>query len=223
MTDQPDLSHITEDLRALATPIDALHEDPANANIHGERSLRSIMGSFARYGQRKPFVVNKNGNIVQAGNGGLEAARRLGWTHVAAVFVEDDPLTHTGFAIADNRTAQLSHWDEDALVQLLEQIKKAEPDAPAADMWDDIEWETLMDNIGALDEDAGPPDLDDLADAFGGDPDPADFWPFVHVKLPPDVHGRYEDLMSLAPGDDESERFAALLAAVDELALGVGA
>ena len=30
--------------------------------------------------------------VVEAGNGTLEAAKRLGWTHVAAVLVDDDPI-----------------------------------------------------------------------------------------------------------------------------------
>jgi hypothetical protein len=33
----------------------------------------------------------------------LVAARELGWPLIAAVFVDDDPLTAASFAIADNR------------------------------------------------------------------------------------------------------------------------
>jgi len=135
---------IVEPLRPLAVPIDGVFEDPANANLHDERSIRAIMGSLARYKQRKPIVVNRNGNIVQAGNGALEAARRLGWSHVAAVFVEDDPTTHTGYAIADNRSAQLAYFDDAALGRLIASVQETDSDQPVTDMWEDDELETLM-------------------------------------------------------------------------------
>jgi len=36
------------------------------------------------YGQRKPVVVNRRTGIIEAGNGTLEAAVSLGWSHLAA-------------------------------------------------------------------------------------------------------------------------------------------
>jgi DNA modification methylase len=163
MPDEAELTHIAEDLRPLAVPIDDLVEDPANANIHDERSIRAIMASYARYGQRKPIVVNRNGNIIEAGNGQLDAARELGWTHIAAVFVDDDPTTHAGFAIADNRTAQLSHFDDDALARLIASVRSEDPDAPLDTMYDDEELAALMAKANLAD-----------GEAPGADPGPAE-------------------------------------------------
>ena len=96
-----DLSHIAEGLRGLAVEVDSLHADPANARKG--HAVERIAASLRQYGQRKPIVVNRlQGNKVEAGNGTLSAARLLGWSHVAAVFVEDDAATATGFGIADN-------------------------------------------------------------------------------------------------------------------------
>ena len=102
-----DLSYIVEPIRHHATPIDEIFKDPSNVNSHDERSIRAIMGSFRRYKQRMPIVVNANNNVVEVGNGRLEAARRLGWTHIAAIFLPDDELTHIGFAIADNQSGRI--------------------------------------------------------------------------------------------------------------------
>lgn len=157
----PDLSYIVEALRLLAVPIDSILEDPANANTHDERSLRAIMASLARYGQRTPLVVNRNGNVTAKGNGTLAAARRLGWTHVAVIFVDDDPVTHTGYAIADNRTAQLAQFDNAALKRLLEQVKAGDPEAPVSDMWTEVEWDRLF--AGLRQEDDNDGDLADVA------------------------------------------------------------
>lgn len=114
---------IHESLRPLAIPIDQLHFDPANARKHDQRNLDAIAGSLAKFGQRKPIVVQRQGMIVRAGNGSLAAARSLGWTKIAAVVVDEDDVAATAFAIADNRTAELASWDEDVLGDLLASLR----------------------------------------------------------------------------------------------------
>lgn len=146
----PGLSYIAEQLRPLAVPIADLVPDPANARKHGDANMSAIKGSLRVYGQRKPVVVNKRNNVVEAGNGTLQAAIALKWTHVAAVFVDDDPSTAAGYAISDNRTAELAEWDEGALGQLLQELDT-----------NDAELQSMM---AGLAEDVGiiPPDEVDL-------------------------------------------------------------
>lgn len=125
----PDLSHIAQDLRPLAVRLDTLTADPANLRRHPERSVEAIKASLARFGQRKPVVVDAGG-VTIAGAGLLTAARTLGWTHVAAV--RDTELSKTDrvlYAIADNRTAELSEWDEPSLAQVLGTLGAAELEA----------------------------------------------------------------------------------------------
>src|SRR3990167_846566 len=141
--DSPDLGHLAEQLRDLAVPIASLSLDPANARLHPERNLNAIQASLRAYGQRKPLVVRRAGMIVTAGNGTLEAARALGWTHVAAVVVDDDALTATGYSIADNRTAELAEWDDEALARLLGELRLEEVDLDALG-WSAAEVEALV-------------------------------------------------------------------------------
>lgn len=116
-----DLDYIAEGLRGLAVEIGEVHEDAANARTG--HALERIAASLRQYGQRKPIVVNRlQGNKVEAGNGTLAAARSLGWSHLAVVWVDDDPATAVGFGIADNRTGDLSTWDLDVLDQLMSAI-----------------------------------------------------------------------------------------------------
>lgn len=119
----PDLSHIIEDLRPLAVPIESLTRDPRNARVHDDRNLGSILRSLERFGQRKPVVLNRRTGSLLAGNGTLTAALGLGWTHLAAVRVDDDPHTASGYAIADNRTAELAAWDDEVLAELLQELE----------------------------------------------------------------------------------------------------
>lgn len=98
--------------------VDELRLDPRNARLHPERNLTAIRASLERFGQQKPIVVKKDGTVV-AGNGTLEVARQLGWTHVDVVRTELDGAAAAAFAVADNRTGELSEWDVNALIETL--------------------------------------------------------------------------------------------------------
>jgi DNA modification methylase len=115
---------IHESLRHLAVPIDSVHPDPANARTHDERNLAAIQASLAKFGQRLPIVVQRQGMVVRAGNGRLAAARALGWPEIAAVVVDESDVEATAFAIADNRTAELAGWDDAVLADLLESLRR---------------------------------------------------------------------------------------------------
>lgn len=122
------MDYIVESLRALALPIESFVVDPQNARKHDERNLQAIEASLRRFGQRLPIVVQRNGMIVRAGNGRLAAALRLGWTHLAAVLVDDVDAHSAAFAIADNRTAELAEWDWEKFTEVLDQIRVDYPD-----------------------------------------------------------------------------------------------
>ena len=107
--------------------ISSLILDPANVRTHDQRNLDAIKGSLQRFGQQKPIVVDGKG-VVVAGNGTLAAAKALGWTEIAIVRTTLVGTEAVAFAIADNRTAELASWDDDALAKTLEalQIEDAE-------------------------------------------------------------------------------------------------
>lgn len=95
-----------------ARPISELTPDPKNVRAHSQRNIQAIAESLMQYGQQKPIVV-KDG-VVLAGNGTLEAAKRLGWDIIACVEFSGEG-NKTGYALADNRTAELAEWDFDKL------------------------------------------------------------------------------------------------------------
>lgn len=101
--------------------VDELRLDPRNARLHPERNLTAIRASLERFGQQKPIVVKKDGTVV-AGNGTLEVARQLGWTHVDVVRTELDGKDAVAFGIADNKTGELAEWDFEVLSGLLAEI-----------------------------------------------------------------------------------------------------
>ena len=112
----PDLSYIAEPLRPLAVLVSSLRPDRDNRRLHSEKNVSTVEASLRRFGQRKPVVVQKAGRIVRAGNATLLAASRLGWSHVAAVVVEEPDDLARAFAIVDNRSAELATWDGPSLL-----------------------------------------------------------------------------------------------------------
>jgi len=133
-----DLYHIAEPLRSLTVPVAELRPDPANARTHPEKNLAAICGSLVEYGQRTPLVVNRRTGYVEKGNGTLEAALSLGWTHLAAIYVEDDPAKAAGYALADNRSAELAGWDQQKLEALLRQTEGLVDDPRLQEMLEEL-------------------------------------------------------------------------------------
>jgi hypothetical protein len=107
-----------EQLASCLVAASDLKLDEKNFRTHDKRSIAAIASSLNRFGQLKPIVVDQHG-IVIAGNGTLQAARSLGWSHVAAVRANLSEHDRKAFAVADNRSAELSEWNEQSLCELL--------------------------------------------------------------------------------------------------------
>ena len=108
-------------------PIEQISLDPANVRRHSARNQAAIAASLRRFGQQKPIVVDRR-NVVRAGNGTLAAAQSLGWKEIQIVRTDLDGSEATAFAIADNRTAELADWDQEALAGQLAALKEEDFD-----------------------------------------------------------------------------------------------
>jgi hypothetical protein len=117
--------YIAEDLHGLVVPIDSVTFDPESTRKHPDRNIEAIKASLERFGQQKPIVCDPEGRVI-AGNGALQAAKILGWTHIAvqnSTLIGDEARA---FAIADNRTSDLSEKDPDALAAALATLDPAQ-------------------------------------------------------------------------------------------------
>lgn len=99
------MNRIAPALADLAVPIAAIRDDPQNARVHPDRNLEAIEASLRWFGQQKPIVASADGFAI-AGNGVLAAARRLGWSTMAAVRSNLKASALRAYAIADNRTGR---------------------------------------------------------------------------------------------------------------------
>lgn len=135
---------ITEKLIDLAYSVEDFKEDPANARHHNDKSIDAIAASLDQFGQRMPIIVRADTMTVTAGNGRLRAAKALGWTHIAAVIVDEDLKTATAYALADNKTAEISEWDEQNLADALAFLKSEDEAMLAVTAFDDSDIQKLL-------------------------------------------------------------------------------
>ena len=141
--------------------IDELVFDPANARKHSKKNLDAIIGSLSKFGQQKPIVVDKN-NVVVAGNGTLEAAKKIGWSKINCVRTDLTGPEAIAFALADNRTAELAEWDLEPLTKTLQSLKDIDFDLGSIGFDDDfMEAHTpTVENPGLTDPDEVPQNVE---------------------------------------------------------------
>ncbi|MFN0030290.1 MAG: DNA modification methylase [Acidimicrobiales bacterium] len=138
--------YLATQLRPLAVPVDQLILLPGNPR---RGDVDAVAASLAAFGQRKPIVARSDGTVI-AGNHTLQAARSLGWTHIAVVQTDDDDVTAKAFALADNRTAELGDYDQQLLADLIGQVQEVDADLLAATGWDTDAITTLLAQINAV-------------------------------------------------------------------------
>ena len=96
-------------------PMAVLTPNPGNARKHPQKQIMQLAANIRRFGFPVPVIVDQN-NMIIAGHGRVEAAKKLGLKEVPVVqkaFLDDNE--RRAFALADNRLAELSSWDEDML------------------------------------------------------------------------------------------------------------
>ena len=197
-----------------------LQPDERNANRGTERGTYMLRRSLQKLGAGRSILLDKNGKVI-AGNKTLESAADIGLDDVLVVRTRGDKLVAvlredldlddpTGqareLAYADNRTGQVSLDFDPAVIQL-----DLAAGVDLSDWWQPFELEGLTGG--------DTPDLDDLSREYG-DPDERDFWPFIRVQVSPDTFRRWRSLMDGLPGEDEANKAAQILGAVDVDLLG---
>ncbi len=121
-------------------------------------------------------------------------------------------VTHNNLTMAGGDFSFLdiaSMWEREAYAELLGDLESA-GELPVGVTDDELaELQSLFEDV---------PTLDELAAAHG-EPDDADNWPMIRLKVDPLAYDEFEKLMDAAPGEAEHHKFAALLQAVDYAAL----
>ncbi len=111
--------------------ISELKSDHKNARRRTDRSSELIKESLQRYGAARSIVIDEENRIL-AGNGTIDGAKAAGIKNLRIIETDGDEIIavkrtglseeqKVGLALADNRTADLSEWDQEMLHQLSEE------------------------------------------------------------------------------------------------------
>ncbi|MFZ5852268.1 MAG: ParB/RepB/Spo0J family partition protein [Actinomycetota bacterium] len=103
-----------------------------------EGDIGAISESLRVNGQYRPLVVNRRDNTILVGNHTWAAAKALGWPTVAVTWVDVDDIAAARIVLADNRTAEIGTYDEDALINLLTGLDGLEGTGFDGDDLDDL-------------------------------------------------------------------------------------
>lgn len=99
-----------------------------NAKAHPPEQVQRLANSIKRFGFNNPVLAQKDGTLI-AGHGRLVAALKLGMTELPCIILENlSPEEARGYCLADNRLADLGHWDAAALEAELLALGETEPD-----------------------------------------------------------------------------------------------
>ena len=145
-----------------------LVEDENNARAHDTRNLQAIEKSLQEFGQQKPIVITKDNKVI-AGNGTLLAATSLGWDEIDVVVTTLDEVKQSGFAIADNRTAELASWDDEALAKTMASLQNDFDIDETLTGFSDVEIDELIGKTGDDIEEDEVPELPEEAITQVGD------------------------------------------------------
>lgn len=110
-------------MNIIEKPVEKLIPYTKNAKIHSEKQIELLMKSIdLTKGLRQPIIIDKN-NVVVAGHGRLEAAKRLGYKKVPCELVDDlseDEIKL--YRLLDNRSSSVE-YDLDLEFEELSEIE----------------------------------------------------------------------------------------------------
>lgn len=125
--------------------IDTLIPYQNNARKHSDADTDAIMSSIREFGFNDPIGVWKN--IIVEGHGRLIAAKRLGMDTVPVIRL--DHLTdeqRKAYALAHNKTAELSGWDFEVLAAELDELTDIDMSQFGFDMAAEEEYAEVADD-----------------------------------------------------------------------------
>lgn len=138
-------------------PIADLAPYARNTRTHSAKQVEQIAGSMRRFGFTIPVLAREDGTII-AGHGRVMAAERIGIDEVPVIvargWTEEQCRQYT---IADNRLAETSEWDLDALRIEIEDLGlRDDVDALSDIGFDPDELSTLLPDVDLPDGEAPP-------------------------------------------------------------------
>ncbi len=192
----PDAALPSSALVVEQVPIDQLKPNEMNPR-QNDQAVGAVARSIQAYGFNNPIVTDANLNIA-AGHTRLKAAKFLGLEKVPVIRVPGlVGSKFTGFAIADNKTAEIAEWDQELLNELIAELNQ-EADFDLASLgFDETELSKILDwdHVDEEEEADKAPALPKVAQTR-----PGDLWLLGDHRLLCGDALKLEDLRRLVDG-----------------------
>ena len=109
--------------------VDAIIENPRNANTHNNRQIELLAKNIEHQGWRHPLIISKRSGFLVAGHGRLMAAKKLGVKEVPIDF-QDFPTGADEFRFlnSDNEIARLASLNEGFMIEQLKELDLMDSD-----------------------------------------------------------------------------------------------
>jgi ParB-like chromosome segregation protein Spo0J len=108
-------------IRIEWTGPDSLKGDPKNPRLHSPQQIRALGRNIQKYGFTNPILVDPDDNVI-AGHGRLEASKLISLPTVPIIRLNLSQAQSKALNLWDNRSSDLSHFDDKLLGLALQQV-----------------------------------------------------------------------------------------------------
>lgn len=183
--------------------LDNILFNPRNWRIHPLNQQDALKGVLEEVGWVQQVIINKRtGNLID-GHLRCQLAAREGNKIIPVLYVDIDEAEEELVLATLDPIAGMAATDKAKLDRLFQDINS-----------DNENVQKLISEIAEKEGVLGElPTLEELEEKYG-EPDETQFWPVIRLQVPPETMAKYEALMSSLPGNNEAEKFDALMSRV---------
>ena len=124
---EKDFNELQEAFAAAGVKIKAVKvaelKEYENNPRKNKKAVEAVAQSIDTFGFKNPIIIDKDGVII-AGHTRKAAAEKLGLDVVPCIIADDlTPEQAAAFRLADNKTSELSEWDDDKLAEEIKALR----------------------------------------------------------------------------------------------------
>ena len=179
--------------------VDQLLANPLNFRLHPDNQQQALAGAIDDIGFIRSVTVNQRTGRVVDGHLRVTLAARSGVETLPAEYVDLDEAEEAQALLSLDPIAAMAASDKAKLDELMRAVQS-----------DDERVQAMISEIAEHNGMFDLPSLDELGDKYG-ETSERDFWPVVRVQVSPETMTKFKAVMDSLPGDDEAEKFDALV------------
>ena len=180
-------------------PLDSILFNPRNWRIHPLSQQDALKGVLEEVGWVQEVIVNKRTGHLVDGHLRCQLAAREGAKTIPVKYVDLSEDEEALVLATLDPIAAMAATDKQKLDELFQDIQSDNENVQKM-------ISEIAENNGLFDL----PSLDELGDKYG-ETSERDFWPVVRVQVSPETMTKFKAVMDSLPGDDEAEKFDALV------------